>query len=72
MKKSTQQGTMIKNPTLEAQSDSVPIKLKIKKNPFPKPGLASSTARCHSEVQMTDQQDEMNCVPGFMVLLPEF
>lgn len=35
--------------------------------------MASSTATRHySEVQMTDQQDEMNCVPGFTVPLQEF
>lgn len=65
---------MIKDPTLEAQSKSVPpITEIIKKEPFPKASLTSGTAtRYYSEVQMTDQQDEMNYVPGFTMPLQEF
>lgn len=62
---------MIKDPTLEAQSKGK--KEKKKKEPFPKTSLASRTAtRYCSEMQMTDQQDEMDFVPGFTVPLQEF
>lgn len=61
---------MIKDPTLETWSKSVPpIKINFtEKASFPKTSSASSIAtRYYSELQIIDQDEEMNCVPVFTV-----